>query len=443
MFITKKSVARRTFLRGAGTMLALPLLDAMIPASTALAQTAAKPVQRFGAIYVPHGAMMNKWTPIGTGSGFKFSPILQPLEPLRDHLVVVSGMMGVPNRTDGGHAVAPASYLSGHSPKQTESADVQAATTIDQVIAKSIGQTTLFPSLEIATEDFSTSVGACEIGFSCVYMNTISWQTPTTPLPMETNPRVVFERMFGGTGTPAQRAARMRGDRSILDSVMGELGGFQAGLGAGDRTRISEYLQNIREIERRIERAEQQASDHVVNLDAPIGSPELYDDHVSVLFDLMAAAFQADITRVFTFMMARDVSAISFPQIGVPEPHHALSHEANRGDAVKAADFAKVNSYHAQMFGRFVSKLKSTKEGEGSLLDHSLVLYGSGMSNGNQHSHSPLPLLLAGGAAGKVKGDRHLVQPDLTPIGNLHLSMAQKFGVELDTFGNSAGRIEL
>jgi hypothetical protein len=443
MLITKKSLARRSFLRGAGTMLALPLLDAMIPASTALASTPGNPVRRFGAIYVPHGAMINKWTPIGSGPGFKFSPILKPLEPLREHLVVVSGIMGVPNRTDGGHAVAPASYLSGHAPKQTEGADILAATTIDQVIAKSIGQDTLFPSLEVATEDFSTSVGACEIGFSCAYMNTISWQNPTTPLPMETNPRVVFERMFGGTGTPAQRAARMRGDRSILDSVMGELSGFQTGLGAGDRTRINDYLQNIREIERRIQRSEQQASDHVVTLDAPIGRPELYDEHVAVLFDLMAAAFQADITRVFTFMLARDVSAISFPQIGVPEPHHALSHEANRGDAAKAADFAKVNSYHARMFGKFLEKLQATKDGQGTLLDHSLLLYGSGMSNGNQHSHSPLPIFVAGGAAGKVKGDRHLMTPDLTPIGDLHVAMARKLGVKLETFGNSAGIVDL
>ncbi len=443
MFITKKSLARRSFLRGAGTLLALPLLDAMIPASTALASTAANPVRRFGAIYVPHGQMMNKWTPIGSGSGFEFSPILKPLEPLREHLTVVSGIMGVPNLDNGGHAVAPASYLSGHTPKQTEGADIFAAATIDQVIAKSIGQDTLFPSLEVATEDFSTSVGACEIGFSCVYMNTISWQNPTTPLPMETNPRVVFQRMFGGTGTPEQRAARMRSDHSILDSVMGDLAGFQTGLGASDRTKVSDYLQNVREIERRIEKAEQQASNHAVTVDAPIGPPELYDDHVAVLFDLMAAAFQTDITRVFTFMLARDVSAISFPQIGVPEPHHALSHEANRGDAAKAIDFAKVNTHHVQMVGRFLDKLQSTRDGEGTLLDQSVILYGSGMSNGNQHSHSPLPLLLAGGAAGKLKGDRHLMQPDLTPVGNLHIAIAQKYGIQLESFGNSNGVVAL
>ncbi len=291
-FLTKKSVARRTFLRGVGTALALPLLDAMIPSSTALANTPANPIRRFGAIYVPHGAMMKEWTPAGSGDGIQFSQTLKSLEPLRERLVVVSGIMGVPNRVDGGHAVAPASYLSGNTPKPTEGADIQAAVTIDQVIAKSIGQETLFPSLEVATEDLGTAVGACDFGFSCAYMNTISWQTPTSPLPMESNPRVVFERMFGGAGTPAQRAARMRGDHSILDSVMGKVAGFQAGLGAGDRTRLSEYLQNIREIERRIEKAEKQANDHAVTIESPVGPPELYDEHVAVLFDLWRPLFR-------------------------------------------------------------------------------------------------------------------------------------------------------
>jgi hypothetical protein len=442
-FNTKKSLPRRTFLRGAGAVLALPLLDAMIPANTAWADTPAVPVRRFGAMYVPHGAMMNQWTPVGVGTGFDFSPILKPLEPLRDHLTVVSGISAARTLQEGGHAVAPSAYLSGHTPKQTEGADIYAATTVDQVIAKAIGQDTLFPSLEVATEDFSTSVGACDVGFSCTYMNTIAWSGPTTPLPMETNPRVVFERMFGGAGTPAQRAARIRGDRSILDEVLQQLPGFEAGLGAQDRARVDEYLQTIREIERRLAKAEQQASDHMVGVESPIGPPELYDEHVAILFDLMAAAFQADITRVFTFMMARDVTNISFPQIGVPDPHHALSHESNRGDAQKAVKFAKVNTYHVQMVGRFLQKLNSTKDGEGSLLDHSLILYGSGMSNGNQHSHHPLPLLVAGRAAGRVQGNRHLLQRENTPIGNLLLALAQKTGAEIGSFGENSGVIEL
>jgi hypothetical protein len=443
MFNSKKSLPRRTFLRGTGAVLALPLLDAMIPANTAWSQTPAVPVRRFGAMYVPHGAMMDRWTPVGVGKGFDFSPILQPLEPLAGHINVISGVSSARTLQEGGHAVAPAAYLSGHTPKQTEGADISAATTIDQVIAKTIGQDTLFPSLEVATEDFSTSVGACDVGFSCQYMNTISWAGPTTPLPMETNPRIVFERMFGGTGTPEQRAARIRGDRSILDAVMKQLPVFESGLGSQDRARVDEYLQTIREIERRLQKAEQQASDHVVGVESPIGPPELYDEHVAILFDLMAAAFQADITRVFTFMMARDVTNISFPQIGVPDPHHALSHESHRGDAEKEVKFAKVNTHHVQMVGRFLQKLNSTKDGEGTLLDHSLILYGSGMSNGNQHSHHPLPLLVAGRAAGRVEGHRHLIQRENTPIGNLLLAMAQKTGVQIDSFGDNNGVIEL
>ena len=443
MFNTKKSLPRRTFLQGAGAVLALPLLDAMIPANTAWADTPAVPVRRFGAMYVPHGAMMDRWTPIGVGKDFDFSPILKPLEPLRPYLTVVSGISSARTLQEGGHAVAPTAYLSGHTPKQTEGADFSAAVTIDQVIAKAIGQDTLFPSLEVATEDFSTSVGACDVGFSCTYMNTISWSGPTTPLPMETNPRIVFERMFGGGGTPAQRAARIRGDRSILDAVLQQLPGFEVGLDSQDRARVDDYLQTIREIERRLQKAEQQASDHVVGIESPLGPPELYDEHVAILFDLMAAAFQADITRVFTFMMARDVSSISFPQIGVSDPHHALSHESHRGDADKAVKFAKVNTYHVQMVGRFLQKLSATKDGEGTLLDHSLILYGSGMSNGNQHSHHPLPLLVAGRAGGRVQGNQHLIQRENTPIGNLHTALAQKSGAQISSFGDNSGVIDL
>ena len=440
MFITKKSLARRTFLRGAGTLLALPLLDAMIPASTALAATPAKPVRRFGAAYVPHGVIMNQWTPVGSGTGFEFSPILKSLEPFRNHIVVVSGLVGAPSHADGGHAIAPSIFLSGHEPKHTEGTDIEAARTIDQTIAKAIGQDTLFPSIEIATEDFSATVGACETGYSCAYMNTISWATPTTPLPMEVNPRVVFERMFGGSGTAAQRAARMQGDHSILDSVVGDLSGFQTGLGAGDRTRISEYTENIREIERRIQKAEQQSSEHVSNVDAPIGPPERNVDHVAVMFDLMAAAFEADITRVFTFMMARDVSSVAFPEIGISEGHHALSH---RPDLGRPGAFAMVNTYQMEMYSKFLAKMNSTKDGDGTLLDNSLLLYGSGMSKGAAHNHRPLPMLVAGGASGNLKGGRHLVQPDLTPIGNLHIALAQKCGVQVEKFGKSDGMLAL
>jgi hypothetical protein len=312
------------------------------------------------------------------------------------------------------------------------------------VIARKIGQETPLPSLEVATEDFSTSLGACDTGYSCVYMNTISWAGPTTPLPMETNPRTVFERLFGKPGSAERRAARLRENRSILDSVSQSVGRLQKTLGERDQQRLSDYLDNIREIERRIERSEKTVANSIPVPEAPIGPPELYTDHVGVMFDLLAVAFQADITRVFTFMMARDVSSRSFPQIGVPDPHHALSHAANRDkDAATTARFVKVNTYMVDMFATFVKKLQATPDGEGNLLDHSMVLYGSGMSNGNLHSHTPLPLVLAGGGAGRVKGNRHFTNPDLTPIENLHLAMAQRAGVEIETFGRSTSPIDL
>jgi hypothetical protein len=356
----------------------------------------------------------------------------------------VSNLSGPPIVANGGHAVAPAGYLSGNSPKQTEGEDILAATTIDQVIAKQIGGDTPLPSLEVATEDFSTSLGACDTGYSCVYMNTISWAGPTTPLPMETNPRVVFERLFGRPGSPERRLLRLHDNRSILDSVTQSVGRLQRTLGQRDQVRLGEYLENIREIERRIDRTEKTVAADVPVPDAPLGPPELYDEHVAVLFDLLAVAFQADITRVFTFMMARDLLTRSFPHIGVPDPHHALSHAANRGnDPTMAQKFATVNTHMVQMFANFVENLRSTSDGEGSLLDHSMVLYGSGMSNGNLHSHTPLPLVVAGGAAGRIKGDRHLTNPDLFPIENLLVSLAQRAGVETEQFGRSTAPIDL
>lgn len=440
MFVTRMSLPRRTFLKGVGAAIALPFLDSMLPAFTAQAA----PVRRFGAIYVPHGAMMDQWTPVGAGAGFEFSPILRPLEPFRDRISVISNLSGPPIVANGGHAVAPSGYLSGHSPKQTEGEDILAATTIDQVIAKAIGQDTPLPSLEVATEDFSTSLGACDTGYSCVYMNTISWAGPTTPLPMETNPRTVFERLFGKPGSANRRAARLRDNRSILDSVSESVGRLQKTLGARDQQRLADYLENIREIERRIERAERTVANSVPVPEAPIGPPELYTEHVSMLFDLVAVAYQADITRVFTFMMARDVSSISFPQIGVPDPHHALSHAANRDkDAATTARFVKVNAYMVDMFARFVKKLADTPEAGSTVLDNSMVLYGSGMSNGNLHSHTPLPLVLAGGGAGRVKGNRHFTNPDLYPVENLHVAIAQRAGADIQTFGRSTTPIDL
>jgi hypothetical protein len=446
MFITRKAMARRTFLRGVGATVALPLLDAMVPAMTAHAQTA-QPVRRFGAIYVPHGKLLSHWVPEAQGANFEFRPIMKPLEPYRDRLFLATGLSAGPTVQNGGHAVAPASFLTGNiQPKQTEGADILNAVTVDQVIARAIGQDTPFPSLEVATEDFATSIGACDTGYSCTYMNTISWAGPTTPLPMETNPRAVFDRMFGGPGTPQQRLARLQENRSILDDLTRTVKTFQAGLGGRDRARLNEYLDNVREIERRIQRAEEHASTNPVTLDAPVGPPELYDEHVSLMFDLLAAAFQADLTRVFTFMMMRDVSSRSFPHIGVSDPHHALSHEANgRGnDPSKPVKFATVNTHHVSLFAKFIETLRTTADGGGTLLDHAIVLYGSGMGDANEHTHHPLPTVVLGGGAGQMRRpDTHVAYRNLTPLANLLLTLAQKTGVQTERFGESTGTFDV
>jgi hypothetical protein len=441
MFITKMSLPRRTFLRGMGVTVALPLLEAMVPALTATAQTAANPVRRFGAVYLPHGKILDQWTPAAEGRGFEFTPILKPLEAFRDHVCVVSGFDGPKDPAAGGHATAPAMWLTGASPKKTEGVDVRNEVTIDQIIAKTIGQTTPFPSLELATEDFTGFIGACDVGYSCTYMNTIAWAAPTVPLPMEINPRVVFERLFGGTGTLEQRMERMRTRRSILDSVSESAERLQRGLGARDRTRMSEYLDDLREIERRIERATHTAATDLAVPAAPIGVPDAFEEHVALMFDLMAVAYQADLTRVFTFMMARDLHNRTYPQVGVDEPHHGLSHHQNKAD--KIARFAKINTYHVGLFAKFLARLKATPDGDGSVLDHSVILYGSGMGNANVHSHVALPYLVAGTGAGAIQGGRHIRAQNHEPSGNVLLSVLDKFGVAQDRVGLSTGRVDL
>ena len=441
MFITKMSLPRRTFLRGVGVTMALPLLEAMVPALTATARTAANPVRRFGAVYVPHGKILEQWTPAREGTGFDFSPILKPLEPLREHLCVVSGLDGPKDLAAGGHATAPAMWLTGISPKKTEGVDVRNETTIDQIIAKAIGQSTPFPSLELATEDFTGFVGACDVGYSCTYMNTIAWAGPTAPLPMEINPRVVFERLFGGAGTLDQRLERMRTRRSILDSVSASATALQHGLGAGDRVRLGAYLEDLREIERRIQRSEQNTTTDLAVPAAPIGVPDDFEEHVALMFDLLAIAYQADITRVFTFMMARDLHNRTYPQIGVDEPHHGLSHHQNKAD--KMARFAKINTYHVGLFGKFLEKLQTIPDGDGSVLDHSVILYGSGMGNANVHSHVALPYLVAGTGTGTIAGGRHIKAHAQEPSGNLLLSIVDKFGIAAERVGYSTGRVDL
>jgi hypothetical protein len=437
MFIRKLSLPRRTFLRGMGATVALPLLEAMVPAMTATGLTAANPQRRVGFVYVPNGVIMDQWTPATIGSGFAFTPILKPLEPFRDRVVVVSNLSRP--GADPDHALASSGWLSGATAKETEGQDFHVGTTIDQIIAKQIGQETPFPSLEVATEDFAGYVGGCSPGYACAYVNTLSWATPTTPLPMEINPRVVFERLFGRPGTSAQRLARMRTNRSVLDSITTELTQLESGLAARDRVRIDEYLDNIREIEGRIQRLEARSNTGELGFDAPIGVPESFTEHVGLLFDLLTVAYQSDLTRVCTFMMAREFSMKTYPDIGVAAPHHSVSHHQNK--PAQIAQHAAINVHHVQQFAKFIEKLQATADGDGSLLDHSLIFYGAGLSNGNIHSPYPLPMLAVGGGAGK--GHRHVQAPPQSPIGNLWVSVANQLGSPITSLGDSTGRVDL
>jgi hypothetical protein len=440
MFLTKKSLSRRTILRGAGTAVALPLLDAMFPTLVPLAKADSKPRMRFGAVYFPNGAIMQQLTPATVGTGFEFTPILKPLEPFRDSLLVVTNLTrSHPGSQFGDHAVSAAGFLTGVWPKRTEAEDVLANTTIDQVVAHQIGQDTPLPSLEVATEDFTGYVGGCSPGFSCSYLNTISWSTPSTPLPMEINPRAVFERLFGAAGSAADRQARIQKERSILDSVVEEANNLGSGLGTRDRGRMNDYLDNLREIERRIQRQEARGATQVDTPDAPIGVPDSFDEHVALLFDLLAVAWQSDTTRVFTFMMSRELSQRTYPQIGVTEQHHSVSHHLNKPE--KIAQVVKINAYYAGMYAKFLEKLRSTPDGDGSLLDHSLLIYGAGMADSNVHATDPLPMIAIGGGVGT--GHRHEKLPTRTPVGNFWLNVAEKFGKPMEKFGDSTGKTDV
>jgi hypothetical protein len=443
MIITGKSVPRRTFLRGLGVAVALPWLDAMVPAFAVRAQAA--PIRRFAGLYLPHGMIMANFTPQAEGAGFELPPIITSLEPYRDQLVVVTGANGPRNLDNGGHAYAPSSWLTGATAKKTQGSDIHLGVSLDQVLARELGQATLLPSLELATEDFTSYVGACETGFSCAYMNTLSWSSPTTPLPMEINPRVVFERLFGAPGTSAQRLERLRRNRSVLDAVRDKAARLRIGLGAQDQSRLDDYLENLREIERRIEKAEEQAGAASEVPDAPPGVPAQRAEHVALLFDLLTIAWQADLTRVASFMMGRDVTYQSYPEIGITEGHHPLSHHGNNPE--KMARFAAINTYETQFFARFLDRLRSTRDGDGTLLDHSVVFFGSGMSGGNTHSTTGLPIVIAGGGAGRIRGGRHLRHPvspsDGIPLANVLLTLGQKMGLEMEQHGQSTGTIDL
>jgi hypothetical protein len=428
-----------------GITIALPLLDAMMPAMSVLAKSAAKPVKRLGFVYTPNGATMSAWTPAGEGTLSELSPTLSPLEKLRQHVLVPTGLSQKQAESfgdgNGEHSRGQTVWLSGVHPKRTEGADVQAGITVDQIAAQQISKDTPLLSIEMALEQ-NYLVGNCDNGYSCVYWNTISWRTPTTPLPMEVNPRVVFERMFGDGGTPQQRLAQIREDRSILDSVKDSISGLQSRLGAGDRTRLSEYLDSMREIERRIQVAEKQSGESPIALpDRPVGAPESYDEHAKLMFDLAALAYQADITRVFTLLLGREQTNRPYPNIGVPEAHHSISHHQN--DPVKLAKAAKINTYHISLLAYFAERLNSIQDGDGTLLDHSMLYFGSGMSNGNQHDRNNPPAIVVGGANGGLKGDRHVKAKKDEPTANLLLAMAHVAGVEVDKLGASNGRLDL
>jgi hypothetical protein len=439
MIITKKHLPRRTFLRGMGATIALPLLDAMVPARTLLARTAANPASRLGFVYLPHGAIMDKWTPATEGAAFEFSPILKPLEPFRDHLNVVSGLGHRAADTTAVHSLSPTTWLSGVRPKPTQGVDAYAGVTADQIAAQRIGQDTLLPSIELATEDQAGLIGACDRDYGCIYMNTLSWRTPTTPMPMEINPRKVFERLFGQGGTAEDRLARTEEDRSILDAITKQIAELQRSLGHKDRTTVSDYLESVREIERRIVVAEGEQQTDLALPPAPVGIPFSFEEHITLMYDLLALAYQANITRVATFMVAREESNKIYPQIGVHEGHHATSHHQNRAEKIEK--LVKIQHYHIGLFAQFLEKLQSIQDGDGSLLDHSLILFGSNMSNSNSHNHFPLPNLVLGGASGQQEGGRHLKYPDHTPMTNLLLSMLDKVGVPMETLGDSTGAL--
>jgi hypothetical protein len=441
MFITKMHLPRRTFLRGMGVTLALPFLESMVPARTLLAQTAARGASRLGFVYIPHGAIMNRWTPATEGAGFEFTPILKPLEPFAPYVNVVSGLGHKAADTTAVHSLSPTTWLSGVRPKATQGVDAYAGVTADQIAAQAIGQETVLPSMELATEDHSGLIGSCDRDYGCIYMNTLSWRTPTTPMPMEINPRKVFERMFGQGGSSKERLERIQEDRSILDAITKDVAALQGRLGPSDRQTMTQYLENIREIERRIERAEKNQGDEGLLLPSrPAGVPFDFEEHVRLMYDLMIVAYQANITRVITFMVSREVSNRTYPQVDVADGHHAISHHQNRAE--KMEKNVRIQTFNVGMFAEFVAKLKSTPDGDGSLLDNMVLLYGSNMSNSNAHDHFPLPNLVLGGAAGRMKGGRHLRYPDHTPMTNLLVSMLDKAGVRQDTLGDSTGRLE-
>jgi hypothetical protein len=441
MIVMKKALPRRTFLRGAGTALALPLLDAMIPSLTALAETPANPtrLRRLGYVYMPMGCDVTRWTPPGGETLDELSPSLSPLAPVKENIAIISNLE-LRNAYPGTHATSNASFLSAAKAKRTESTDYYLGTTADQIAAQQIGNDTQLASLELSM-DLLSVVGQCDNGYACVYQNNLSWSSPTTPLPAEAHPRLVFEALFGEEAGTADRRASLKKRASLLDSITSELARLQKSLGPADRERVTQYLESVRDVERRIQQAEAAAGENPVpDRDRPLGVPASYADHARLMFDLQTLAMQGNITRVITFQLARETSNRSYTEIGISEGHHPLTHHG--GDPDKIAKVAKINQFHVSLFAEFLQKLKATPEGSGTLLDHVLYLYGSGMGNPNVHDHINLPIIVAGGAAGNMRGNRHIRYADATPLANLHLTLLDKVGVRLDSFADSSGKMD-
>ena len=446
MIVTKKYLPRRTFLRGLGVTLALPMLDSMVPAFGATRASAAQAIRRLGVVYVPNGMFMPNWTPAVEGGALDITQTLQPLAPYTDRLLMVSGLcseegIARPGEGAGDHARAAGAFLTGVHPKKTEGHDIKAGVSMDQLAARRLGQETQLASLELSLES-AERAGSCDPGYSCAYANTLCWSSPTTPLPMASDPRAVFERLFGTDGTtdPAAWLAARRHDRSLLDMVTAKVARLSGELGPRDRVKLNEYLEAVRDVERRIQMAEQQTTRELPSMDQPVGVPDSFEAHAKLMFDLQVLAYQADLTRVITFMMGHETSNRAYPAIGVPDSHHALSHHG--GDKTSIERLKKVDSHLVSMFAHYVERLASTPDGEGSLLDSVMILYGSGMSDGNRHDHHDLPTLLVGGGAGQLKGGRHVRVAKDTPNTNLFLTMLDKLGVPTDTMGDSTGTLQ-
>jgi hypothetical protein len=446
MIITGKYIQRRSFLKGVGVAIGLPMLDAMIPAM-AVASKLPKSPTRMSFVYVPNGIVMDNWTPATLGANFEMDGILKPLQPYRNQTLVISGLMDNNGNAlgDGGgdHARAASSFLTASHPKKTEGADIHVGVSADQVVAEFVGSGTRLSSLQLGLDD-SRTVGHCDSGYSCAYTNSVSWKSPTTPLPPEANPRAVFERLFGAVDTTidaATRARRARYRNSLLDMTRDETQSLVGTLGASDKRKVDEYLDSIREVEKQIQMAEKDDRKVDPAMDEPAGIPAVYADHAKLLYDLQALAFQSDLTRVTTMVMGREGSVRTYDEIGVPEPHHPLSHHRNAPEAL--AKLTKINTYHIELFTQFIARLKATPDGDGNLLDRSMILYGCGIADSNRHTHEKLPVLIMGGANGGLQTGRHIATKEDTPVANVFLSMMDRMGVEKDSFGDSTGKLEI